>query len=435
MKKKEVHGVFQKLALKFIRNESDAGMYCVVTNEALFLATAGYLEDANRILETLWSFKWPHSEDCWMPDQSLTVLWATAGKYPENIPFEIKSLDAIEISHREYGTNRAVYQPSTPNWRDQKYDRFVECLMLARPVGGVMPSNANELDSLAGLTQILEGTQNNELYLFESSCLGSELAARNGLTEKSTELCQLWARKSVQYQEGGCNFVAMASNRHVAPLLLKGVLAEALEVNAAEAKEYADRLIREASARMKQGRKLRYGKWTWEKLLKAISSRAIKTNRELFSKQVIRQKWLGFSAAAPETIAAVEQRLGVKLPSDYVQFLAVSNGFMAPSQMVPDLFPTEQLGRFKDLQTDATLLEILQMGVPGQPEIDLKDAIQISPLGSGGGEMVFMVPPENEAGRWQVYFFEAPLANWSVYPSFRHFMEGVYENLEIENAI
>lgn len=435
MAKKEFCSFFQKIALKFIRTGSDSDMYDIVTDEALFLATAGYLKEANRILETLWSFKWPHSENCWLPDQSFEVLWAAAGKRPQSAPFPPKSLDEIELAHRHYMAGDSYLSlplPDAPLLELHGFQLFRRCSQLACPIDQDMPSAKAELEALAGLAKFVSDEDSGSYQFFGACCLAAELSARNDQQEMAANYARLWARKYTEEEGGACNFSCMASNRHIVPMLLDGLLADELEVHPVAAKEYADKLIREASARMKQGRKLRYGKWTWKKFLKSISSRAIKLNKEIYPKEIIRSKWLGAAPASSDVIQAVEQKIGDRLPSDYREFLLSSNGFMMPSRMIPGLLPVEDIGRFKDLQKIPVMMEILQEGVPGNPEVRLDDSIQISHPGEWGGELVFLVPPQSKEERWQTCFFEASIQSWSLHPSFRHFMERVYMDLEGE---
>src|ERR1700756_3914019 len=92
-----------KRSLRRIQSVEDNWMYYEVTRAALVMATAGHLEEANELLECLWKFKWPHSEDTWLPDQSFEVLWHASGNRPATAPFAKKSIDAIELAHRKYG--------------------------------------------------------------------------------------------------------------------------------------------------------------------------------------------------------------------------------------------------------------------------------------------------------------------------------------------
>jgi hypothetical protein len=57
--------------------------------------------------------------------------------------------------------------------------------------------------------------------------------------------------------------------------------------------------------------------------------------------------WAGAQPVSEEAIAAVEERLGVRLPPSYRNFLKVSNGWECVGPV--DLFPLESIGWFTDL--------------------------------------------------------------------------------------
>lgn len=63
--------------------------------------------------------------------------------------------------------------------------------------------------------------------------------------------------------------------------------------------------------------------------------------------------WAGAQPASEEAIVAVEERLGVRLPPSYRNFLKVSNGWEYVGPV--DLFPLESIGWFTDL--DEGLIE------------------------------------------------------------------------------
>ena len=72
-----------KQTLKWVKSADDDSMYYQVTEAALVMAAAGYLDEANDLLQCLWKHKWPHSENVWLPDWAFEVLWFASGKRPD----------------------------------------------------------------------------------------------------------------------------------------------------------------------------------------------------------------------------------------------------------------------------------------------------------------------------------------------------------------
>ncbi|WP_198351707.1 SMI1/KNR4 family protein [Streptomyces typhae] len=66
-------------------------------------------------------------------------------------------------------------------------------------------------------------------------------------------------------------------------------------------------------------------------------------------------RWLGFAPAAPERVAALEERLGKRLPPSYRTFLAITDGWRHAGHFVYRLAGTEQADWYED---DAGLAEI-----------------------------------------------------------------------------
>jgi hypothetical protein len=61
--------------------------------------------------------------------------------------------------------------------------------------------------------------------------------------------------------------------------------------------------------------------------------------------------WLGFAPAAEHDVAAAEQRLGVRLPPSYRNFLLATDGFSTISYSV-DLLSAKQIDWFRELEAE-----------------------------------------------------------------------------------
>ncbi|GAA1000022.1 hypothetical protein GCM10009555_102120 [Acrocarpospora macrocephala] len=59
--------------------------------------------------------------------------------------------------------------------------------------------------------------------------------------------------------------------------------------------------------------------------------------------------WLGFPAASPEEVEALERRLGCALPPSFREFLLVTNGWRDAGNFVSQLRNTDEIGWMRDL--------------------------------------------------------------------------------------
>jgi hypothetical protein len=432
-----------KPTLKWIKSADDDSMYYEVTQAALVMATAGYLDEANDLLQCLWKHKWPHSENVWLPDQSFEVLWFAAGKRPDFVPFPQKSIDEIELAHRNYlardkwelmvvgnlaqGTFRYESRPMpTGNWESlDGLDLIRKSMFLACPKSdGPMPSTHDELEALKGLQKWIEKWEdevsNSTRVEFDRAlCVAAELAAKNGQTEKAEQICKLWVSMLIKC-DGAFSFPSLTSNRYLARLFLQGLLAEPLGLTKEACQLYLKSLKSTVDTRMKRGRRLMYGKWTWEKLLATASKQSIKNEPDQFTKEQRKGKWIGRDHAMDEAIKAVETRLQTRLPADYVEFLRASNGFSALSSTAPPLLSVQDIGWLKE-KVDAQTLAILKE-YPGD---DLPQVLESCLLVSEQIEtdMVLLIPPRTNSSSWQCWFFAHWIPGEIRYPSFRHYFE------------
>ena len=82
--------------LKTIQSEDTERVYISIYEKAIKWAIAGFMAEANNLLENLWSYKLPHARDLWVPDEGLQVMWEVTKTKPSNIPFTFNDITAIE---------------------------------------------------------------------------------------------------------------------------------------------------------------------------------------------------------------------------------------------------------------------------------------------------------------------------------------------------
>jgi hypothetical protein len=260
--------------LNIIRKGKRAHIYYTVTEIALFMATGGFLQEGNRLLQELWKFKRRHEKDVWLPDVGFTVLWSAAGAAPADVPFELGNIDDIERSMRNYiAIDRWAYEMPALPWTalsgtDLLRKAFITASMFKNRELPVQDnySNINDFmqDTLQALNlqpedsfpvaykellalEMIERLAEEEVDTDEGYALGAELAARNEQPETAIKLAKQWAKNPKRP-------ALIAAQRHVAPLLLQGVIAEDLGLSSNNVNEYVEQAIEGLSkSPMKRG--------------------------------------------------------------------------------------------------------------------------------------------------------------------------------------
>jgi hypothetical protein len=429
--KTRVEHVVGRHALRSIQSADDEQMYRTVTQAGVYLATAGFLEEANSLLDRLWSSGWPHDPNCWLDDRALTVLWHAAGRWPPTAPFVPAPIDQIEVAHREYMAVDCwpdLPVPTQP-WPDlHDLDLFRRSLLLAYPPteNGPLPSAHRELEALMGLEKYLDETGGG-WDLAVAACLAAELAAHNNHPGRATRYAVRWAEDYPTFWSN-YSFPSMACNRHVAPLLLRGILAAPLGLSATSSRRYLTGLLAAVENRRRHGRTLVFGTWSWPHLLGAISKWAIQRAPDLYTEEERAARWIGRQAATAEAVTSTEARLGLQLPDDYRTFVLASNGLSPTSSVEAPLLPVEEIDYLRQVIDAETLADYKEYG---DETSDLPAAIERSILISDRAvaEMVLLIPPLGASDQWQTWFVTSWIPGEVRYPSFRHYIEQQLQDL------
>lgn len=143
--------------------------------------------------------------------------------------------------------------------------------------------------------------------------------------------------------------------------------------------------------------------------------------------EVVRQRWLGYAPAAEADVAAVEQRLGLRLPPSYRSFLLTTDGWRHAGEFVRKMRDTTNLGRLRDLEPSweswADLITEPPVDAPGNP---FGRGLLISLHADAG--VLFLDPADrDDNGEWAAY----RVFSWGEfpqrYPSFTALMESEYQ--------
>ncbi|MBW8362020.1 MAG: SMI1/KNR4 family protein [Kaistella sp.] len=130
-------------------------------------------------------------------------------------------------------------------------------------------------------------------------------------------------------------------------------------------------------------------------------------NQDL-NKSQIQNQWLGFEPAKVEEIQKTENRLKIKLPEDYKNFITITNGFSASNSIEPTFMKVEEIDYLKNIETET----IEAYKIP-----ELQNSILVA--GMDEEQYFLLIPPQNQNDKWRYWKF----ANW--YPG-----EHEFENLE-----
>lgn len=135
-------------------------------------------------------------------------------------------------------------------------------------------------------------------------------------------------------------------------------------------------------------------------ILVEISKLAILKDPHHFSDDARKTKWLGANSGVTDVqIEAVETKLNLKLPKEYVAFMKITNGFQAANEVEPTFFTIDKIDFY--INYDPTAVEIWgENEYVGQA---IKRSIIIAD--EYDGQQFLLIPPLDEKGEWQFWKF------------------------------
>lgn len=417
---RQIVGDFARKALRAERD--DERVYELVTDAAVYLATAGFLAEANRLLEGLWSHGRPHTKNVWYQDRALMVLWHHSGQSPKSLPFEIEPIDDIEIRHRWYmsGDGGQSAPHSATNPRQALFANYLRAMNAIRPLDGVMPNAEIELAAIDDMEAFYQPGLTGYLA-FSLLTNIAELCARNRRMADAKRWTLLWHESFVE-SYSNFTFACLAANRHLAPTLLAGLLAESCDLTPQKSERLVNQMLDSLAERFRGNVKTPFAGETWRSLLERLCEFSIDAEPESFPEQTRESHWLGFPPATETEIEAAEERLGVSLPEDYRAFLKVTNGFEQWSLTSTGFLQISDIDWLPNKHRD--LVDIWM----DNSDIGEKMARSLL-IGDSDDQIMFLAPGE-AAGIWECWFF----ANWNPgedrYTSFRAFIENEVLNFE-----
>lgn len=161
-----------------------------------------------------------------------------------------------------------------------------------------------------------------------------------------------------------------------------------------------------------------------EKILKEISIKAIELgdyNSELNQDQ-LDAVWIGYDPTTAYEIDSLEQRLNIRLPQDYKDFLLLTNGFHAASSVEPTFCNINKVDFL--MNVDPELYEIWKIGDAEVGE-KLKTAIKVG--GFDEEQYFFLIPPSKEHSNWEYWVFASWAPGETIYQSLIEYFAKVLE--------
>jgi hypothetical protein len=138
-----------------------------------------------------------------------------------------------------------------------------------------------------------------------------------------------------------------------------------------------------------------------KELLHAISIKALAQGKIPFTEQQFNAQWLGETPASRSAIVRCEDKLKLQLPTDYIEFLHCSNGFVSTSDIHTSFLPIEDVDYFE--VKDKALVDFW---VAKEPEIGLQLQRSILIAGLSEDQQLLLVPPHENEG-WHYWQFAA----------------------------
>lgn len=139
-------------------------------------------------------------------------------------------------------------------------------------------------------------------------------------------------------------------------------------------------------------------------ILKQLSESAILLNELIFSDKKIQENWLGEEPADKIEIIKGEQKLQIKLPDDYINFISTTNGFPAVTNVGITFLPIEKIDYLKNLED--SLIEIWS---EFEELKESSSALEKSILVGGLHEEQYflLIPPYEKYKKWRYWHFAA----------------------------
>jgi hypothetical protein len=158
-------------------------------------------------------------------------------------------------------------------------------------------------------------------------------------------------------------------------------------------------------------------------LLIDISEKAIKSEDFNFTSEQIENNWLGNIPASEKQISDAENKLGVKFPEDYKEFLKITNGFSAPNDVEPS---------FENIENIDYLKNVDEFTIEAYGLVELENAIIVG--GISEEQYFLLLPPEAENEKWKYWKFANWMAGEQPFENLKEYFEDVLKFVNKNNT-
>ena len=418
-----------------LSSQDEDAAYRLVTVAAVYMASCGFLNQANTLLTALWRQKRPHGRKVWLADRAMMVLWHHSANPPPEVPFRIVTIQAIELAHRAYMSGNRWSceflqnaQANSPGQQATK--QLAKAMIEIYPDQSGMPAREIDIQGIADFEAFRQTGFCHGHDAFSALTNLAELCAKHGRIEDAKRYILEWHDEYVRTWSN-FTFECLAANRHASKLLLDGLLSKVCELNAEACERYLQEWLTIVDRRFGGGPKHVYEDLDWARLVERIAQET----KQQTGVMLLPTGNQGFchEPASEEEIKAAEARLRARLPEDYKQFLRASNGFEPIHCASVRVAPVSEVYWLRHAYPD--LLEIWN-----QPDLqDTHEGLERSMLiGDLDGEQQLLLVPGRavtDAGEctWECWFFASWVPGEVRYASFRAFMEHVLLELESGN--
>jgi len=412
--------------LKQILSDDLEWVYYHITEKAVEWSVAGFIDEANYLLEQLWRFDIPPSKNLWLPNQGLQILWLVSKKQPANIPFQFAEVSEIESENWQRNFFPSWPQLYTESFINKAIEELEGHQLLVKAITGAYEETEDVNKIMNGLKQYLENERPEGYAYFQTTTCGSLLSARYDNKEYANYFIKNWGKGYLKYW---ANYTLghLMRDRKCAEYLLEGILAPVFKLNHNIIKKETKEIIEALTNRMRQGRTLVYKNLSWKELLDKISEIAIKQKTTDFSKDILVKKSLSKAPAEIQEIDTAEKRLNIILPEDYKNFLLTSNGFECYLNTGVTIASIDKVDFLINVDK-----ELIDIWADSMDEVDpgfgnkLKNSIIIG--GHQEAQQLLLIPLQEN--NWECWHFSSWTPGETVYESFRFYMEEQLQSLE-----
>lgn len=133
----------------------------------------------------------------------------------------------------------------------------------------------------------------------------------------------------------------------------------------------------------------------------------------------IESHWLGAEPADEQTVAAREQRLGIRFPPSLRAFLTVTDGWQGVGGWIDQISPCAGIDWLRNTETGAGFIDLYADAEESDGATSLADLFRRALLIADGEDLWLLDPTGTGAnGEWTAYEFAPKYGTVEEYPSF-----------------